>query len=137
MLSENVNALHWGYTLDKDRDETKDRSYHFGFCWEQPNEITKAEANETESRFRRINSRYREGEIKSFAEMTPDDGFPSSHHPDVVNMAFASGSVHAMHEGIDPLVYAQLMTSNHKLSDLRDADGKPEKELEQPEEGDF
>jgi hypothetical protein len=137
MLSENVNALHRCYTLDKDYEETKDRSYHFGFCWEQPSEIAKAEAKESESRFRRINSHYREGEIKSFAEMTPDDGFPSSHHPEIVNVAFASGSVQAMRQDVDPLVYAQLMTSNHKLSDLRDADGKSEKELEQPEEGDW
>jgi prepilin-type N-terminal cleavage/methylation domain-containing protein len=135
MLSENLNALHWGYTLDKDYDETKDRSYHFGFCWEQPSEIAKAEAKETTKRYRRINSRYPEEEIKSFAQMTPDDGFPSSHHPEIVNVAFASGSVQSVHEDIDPLVYAQLMTSNHKLSDLQDADGKAEKELKQPEEG--
>lgn len=137
MLSENLNALHWGYTLDKDREETKDRSYHFGFCWEQPSEIAKAEADETTKRYRRINSRYREEEISSFAEMTPDDGFPSSNHPEIVNVAFASGSVQAMNQDIDPLVYAQLMTSNHKLSDLRDVDGKAEKELEQPDEGDW
>jgi prepilin-type N-terminal cleavage/methylation domain-containing protein len=137
MLSENVNALHWGYTLDKDRDETKDRSYHFGFCWEQPSEIAKAEANKTQERFRRINSHLRKEKIKSFAEMTPEDGFPSSYHPEIVNVAFASGSVQVMHQDIDPLVYAQLMTSNHKLSDLQDADGKPEKELKQPEEGDY
>lgn len=137
MLSENLNTLHWGYTLDKDREETKDRSYHFGFCWEQPSEIAKAEANKTAKRYRRINSRFRDEEIKSFAQMTPDDGFPSSHHPEIVNVAFASGSVQAMNQDVDPLVYAQLMTSNHKLSDLEDADGKPEKELEQPEEGDW
>jgi prepilin-type N-terminal cleavage/methylation domain-containing protein len=137
MLSENVNALHWGYAFDKDRDETKDRSYHFGFCWEQPSEIAKVEANEPTKRFRRINSRYRQEEINSFAEMTPDDGFPSSNHPEIVNVAFASGSVQAINQDIDPLVYAQLMTSNHKLSDLQDADGKPERELKQPEEGDW
>jgi prepilin-type N-terminal cleavage/methylation domain-containing protein len=138
MLSENVNALHWGYTLDKDRDETKDRSYHFGFCWEQPSEISKAEANETAKRYRRINNHFGEDESKkSFVQMTPDDGFPSSHHPEIVNVAFASGSVQALNQDIDPLVYAQLMTSNHKLSDLQDADGAPEKELKQPEEGDW
>jgi type II secretory pathway pseudopilin PulG len=130
MFSENMNALHWGYTLDKDRDETKDRSYHFGFCWEQPSEIAKAEAKKTTKRFRRINSRYLDDEIKTFGQMTPDDGFPSSHHPEIVNVAFASGTVQAMNQDIDPLVYAQLMTSNHKLSDLRDVDGKEEKELE-------
>jgi prepilin-type N-terminal cleavage/methylation domain-containing protein len=137
MFSENLNALHWGYTLDKDRDETKDRSYHFGFCWEQPSEIAKAEAKETAKRYRRINSRYPEEEIKSFAQMTSDDGFPSSNHPEIVNVAFASGSVQAMNQDIDPLVYAQLMTSNHELSDLRDVDGKAEKELKEPVEGDW
>jgi prepilin-type N-terminal cleavage/methylation domain-containing protein len=137
MLSENINALHWGYTLDKDRDETKDRSYHFGFCWEQPSEIAKMGENATVERHRRFNTRFSQDEAKSFSEMMPEVGFPSSNHPEIVNVAFASGSVHAMHEDIDPLVYAQLMTSNHKLSDLQDADGKPERELKQPEEGDW
>src|SRR5262249_42585977 len=33
MLSENFNALYWGYVSKSDREKTKDRNYHFGFCW--------------------------------------------------------------------------------------------------------
>ncbi len=45
-------------------------------------------------------------------------GFPSSNHPNGVNVAFCGGSVDFMAENVEPRVYAQLMTSNSKRSSL-------------------
>ena len=133
MLSENNNALFWGYVSPKDRAQTKDRNYHFGFCWEQPTVIAQANRDDSIERYRKINGNREIREIDSFAQMTPQDGFPSSYHPGGVNVAFASNRVSFTSDQIDPLVYAQLMTSNHRKSDLVDAAGKPDKELPQPE----
>ena len=41
-------------------------------------------------------------------------GYPSSNHPNGVNVAFCGGQVDFMAESVDPRVYAQLMTSNAK-----------------------
>ena len=45
-------------------------------------------------------------------------GYPSSNHPNGVNVAFCGGSVDFMAENVEPRVYAQLMTSNAKRSSL-------------------
>lgn len=137
MLAENANALYWGYVTKKDREQTKDRNYHFGFCWEQPAVVRKEVSGQTIERFRRINSSEELREIKSFAEMSPEVGFPSRNHPGGINVAFAGGAIQFVSDQVDPLVYAQLMTSNHRLSDLVDANGTPDKELPPPSEGDY
>jgi prepilin-type processing-associated H-X9-DG protein len=47
-----------------------------------------------------------------------DDGFPSSNHREGVNVAFVGGAVKFVSDQIELRVYAQLMTSNHRQSDL-------------------
>jgi hypothetical protein len=49
----------------------------------------------------------------------PMPGMPSSFHPAGVNAAFMDSRVVFLSDQIEPLVYAQLMTSNHKMSDLQ------------------
>jgi hypothetical protein len=137
LLSENIHALYWGYVSPKDQQHTKDRSYHFGFCWEQPAVVEKGIADQTTAGTRRINGSLANRGMKDFARMTPEDGFPSSHHPEGVNVVFVSGAVQFFSEQIDPLVYAQLMTSDHRKSDLTNAAGIREKDLPGPKEGDY
>jgi hypothetical protein len=53
-------------------------------------------------------------------------GVASSFHPGGVNVAFVSSQVTFMSDQIDPFVYAQLMTSNHKKSGLSGDMNAPE-----------
>jgi prepilin-type processing-associated H-X9-DG protein len=72
--------------------------------------------------------------------MQPNYGFPSSNHPGGVNMAFCGGAVQFVSEEITPQVYAQLMTSNRKGSELFIGSGTDEigeSRMKQPADGDF
>jgi prepilin-type processing-associated H-X9-DG protein len=69
--------------------------------------------------------------------MRPNFGFPSSNHPGGVNIAFCGGQVVFVSDEITPTVYAQLMTTNRKMSNLVDVDNKREAVLPQPGDGDF
>ena len=145
MLSENMNALHWGYSNTTDRSSTKDAKYHFGFCWEQPkaiiDDLAAASANpdpKSDVQFRRINGQREADDYSSVSEMVFNDGFPSSNHPSTVNAAFVGGQVVGISDQIDNVVYGQLMTSNHKKSDLKDAtDYQWDRDLDQPSDSDF
>ncbi len=119
MLSENKNATHWGYF---NAAGEPDQKYHFGFCWEQPQNVINALSSSSGAEFRRIN-----GGIENdpnvtaptdVSEMGPNFGFPSSNHPGGVHVAFVGGNVELISEDVSFQIYAQLMTSNAKKSDL-------------------
>jgi len=144
MLSENINATHWGHF--QTATEFLDRKYHFGFCWEQPKTVVDSvksplapEDLEMEPRFRRLNGvdeALTEDRISD--QMTTNYGFPSSNHSGGVNVAFVGGQVQFVADQIDTLVYAQLMTTNHKKSDLFDVQGMTaDRDLSQPGDDDF
>ena len=140
MISENMSAYHWGYSSAADRSNTADAKYHFGFCWEQPEEIIDGlQTSPTDPRaIRRINGRRESDSHASMADMMPNDGFPSSNHPGTVNAAFVGGQVVGIGDQIDNVVYAQLMTSNHKKSDLLNAAGTIEdRDLDQPSDSEY
>jgi prepilin-type N-terminal cleavage/methylation domain-containing protein/prepilin-type processing-associated H-X9-DG protein len=134
LLTESIHALQWGYTLPDEQANSLDRKYHFGFCWEQTRVLQNAIANQSQKSVRRINGNLNDDAHTKFSEMGPNDGFPSSNHPGGVNVAFVGGKVQFLSDNIDPLVYAQLMTSSSKHSDLRDTSGKPDGQLEQPDD---
>ncbi|NOY41026.1 MAG: DUF1559 domain-containing protein [Planctomycetes bacterium] len=120
MLSENKNAAHWGYF---NAASVPDRKTNFGFCWEQPADVIAALSSTTDNRkYRRINGGA-EDDLSltvptNVIDMTANFGFPSSNHPGGVHVAFVGGNVQLVADDVDFLVYAQLMTSNHKKSDL-------------------
>jgi prepilin-type N-terminal cleavage/methylation domain-containing protein/prepilin-type processing-associated H-X9-DG protein len=141
MLTENLNAVHWGYL---NRSSATDKKVHFGFCWEQPKAIGDdlASPSSTERKigiqYRRINGQDEAFDADTTNGMVLNDGFPSSNHPGGVNVVFVGGSVSYLNDQIDNLVYAQLMTSNHKRSNLQDAAGnRDDKDLNQPSDGDY
>ena len=135
MLSENVHTVFWTYknpnnpTIDYESNSgTPDEKYHFGFCWELPDA---AVSNDPQIPDRLINGDTDEDAYESVEEIQPDHGFPSSRHPGGVNVAFVGGQVKFISDQISPLVYAQLMTSNSKRSDLN------EKNLPPPSDSEF
>jgi prepilin-type N-terminal cleavage/methylation domain-containing protein len=139
MLTENMNAIRWGYNSNE-RANAADKKFHFGFCWEQPEVIASALAGSSSGsdpkqgfQARRINGQNEAFDADDFDSMVPNDGFPSSNHPGGINVAFVGGQTVYVSDQIDNLVYAQLMTSNYKRSDLKDAAGNRfEKDLDQP-----
>jgi len=145
MLTENMNATTWGYM---GAAFVPDRKYHFGFCWEQPEVIATALQSppsdppdlEGDIRYRRLNGlreSLRDGNLIE-ASMTENFGFPSSNHPGGVNVAFVGGQVQFVIDQIEPLVYAQLMTSNHKKSQLLDVDNfTRDRDLAQPSDDEY
>jgi prepilin-type N-terminal cleavage/methylation domain-containing protein/prepilin-type processing-associated H-X9-DG protein len=126
MVTENKRALFWGYRDAADYTGAVDRKWHFGFCWEQPGVIAQAGATAGTPDpvfFRKINGQsgrvdFPDQDAASFREMPPLHGFPSSNHPGGVNMAFAGGQVQFVTDQVATDVYAQLMTSDRKKSDL-------------------
>ncbi|QDS97470.1 DUF1559 family PulG-like putative transporter [Adhaeretor mobilis] len=147
MLSENLNAVFWGYrSVDDYTSNAPDRKFHFGICWEQPVVVAQAPGStpndKLDDRARRINGQkgnaadhFGNDDI-SMGDMVVNDGFPSSNHPGGVNAAFCGGSLRFITDQIEPFVYAQLMTSNSKKSDLQ-FNGVQEKDQPQPSDADY
>ena len=95
-------------------------------------------SNDTPYQYCRINAAGEASEYGQLSDMRPQDAFPSSHHPGGVNVAFVAGNVKLLSERIDPLVYAQLMTTNRRTSELVSRVGDelvPEEEIGQPDDG--
>jgi prepilin-type N-terminal cleavage/methylation domain-containing protein/prepilin-type processing-associated H-X9-DG protein len=153
MLSENITAYNWAYNLD-DMQNVADKKYHFGVMWEDPDLVTGAppttpDAYKTDPTFRRINGQRIDNAapLQTFAEesggnqgMLANYGFPSSNHPGGVNIAFCGGQVVFVSDEITPTVYAQLMTTNRKASDLVamvNGDETRESQMKQPGDGDY
>jgi len=129
MLSESLRTVSWV------GGETENRKWHYGFCWEQPDDVFAGMQEQDDRQFARINGHTERSEYSSIQEMVASDAFPSSHHPGGVNVAFVAGNVGFLSEKINPLVYAQLMTSNRKSSELVkniNNETVPDKELAQP-----
>jgi prepilin-type N-terminal cleavage/methylation domain-containing protein len=63
-------------------------------------------------------------------------GFPSSNHPNGINVAFCGGQVDFMAESVEPRVYAQLMTSNRNRSTLL-INNQAERRASEPSDSDY
>jgi prepilin-type N-terminal cleavage/methylation domain-containing protein/prepilin-type processing-associated H-X9-DG protein len=142
MLSESLATLYWCYP-SAEYSSTTDASFHFGFNWVQPNAVT------TDSKLRINGSRNPPtystlNEMKDYltytgapeSDLNPRVGIVSSNHNGGVNAAFIDGHVVFLNDQMEPLVYAQLMTSNHKQSDLGTAP-QYESQLPEPADGSF
>lgn len=154
MLSESLASLYYTYRQDE-YDQTPDASHHFGFTWVQPNEIVNdnrlringSKAIPSYTTFQEMtNSSGPNGQQVPTQEITsqqtpeepevPRAGIASSFHPGGVNAAFVGSQVSFLNDQIDPFVFAQLMTSNHKQSGLRFGTGYEETASE-PEDGTY
>lgn len=133
MLSESLGSLDWAYQ-NADYTGTRDQPYHFGFGWERPALLAGTNADTK----LRVNGAKEPAEYDTFAAMDSSftagaagderqrPGIASSLHPGGVNAAFVGGQVQLINDQIDPFVYAQLLTSNHKQSDLPGDKDEPE-----------
>jgi prepilin-type N-terminal cleavage/methylation domain-containing protein len=146
MLSESLAALTWGYR-ENEYLQTTDANFHFGMTWVQTQEI----ANDTKLRINgaKATPTYSTlGEMKDYLtgsggpdDLNPRPGIASSNHSGGINAAFIAGNVVFLNDQMDPVVFAQLMTSNHKLSDLVYPGGSSNNQYEvdnqEPADGSF
>ncbi len=141
MLSESLAPLYWAYP-SAEYETTLDASFHFGFTWVQPEDLT------SDPRLRINGSKNPPtyttlDEMKNYltgdgseTDINPRPGLASSNHSGGVNAAFIDGHVVFLNDQMEPVVYAQLMTSNHKQSDLFGQEPY-EKDLPEPADGTF
>ncbi len=140
MLAENLRTVNWTYVPEEEftpMGGTGNQKYHFGVCWEQPATVATAVASLNDlsnplDRDPRING-FTESESPGslVSNMTKVEGFPSSLHPGGVNVAYMGGSVSFLSDAIEPLAYAQIMTSDRKNSDLHTGAGSARTEYEE------
>lgn len=139
MLSEGLSALYWNYV----GTASPNKKWDFGFCWDQPYDIAQAREGgdwgdiKRSQAWRVVNGVREDIAGSSIGDKTENSAFPSSYHPRGVNVAFVGGQVQFLREDINAFVFAQLMTSNRKNSDLRDINRDSERELRQPGAGDY
>ncbi|MAT68384.1 MAG: hypothetical protein CMJ58_02565 [Planctomycetaceae bacterium] len=119
MFSEGLSALYWTWV----GGQSPNKKWDFGFCWEQPGAIAQsARDGQTDvfnaSRYMAINGVRENIGGASLKSKTRNSAIASSNHPGGVNVAFVAGNVRYLSEKISPVVFAQLMTSNRKASEL-------------------
>jgi len=138
MLSENMRAWYWTYGasnggFNDDQKTIKDGKHLFGFVWKNPGGVSAIERINGDKYYDKLSS----GPPASMDVFAANPGtyesyaYPASAHSGGANMAFCGGQVEFIAETIEPLIYAQLMTSNSKRSKLY-ANGKWDRQLTQP-----
>jgi prepilin-type N-terminal cleavage/methylation domain-containing protein/prepilin-type processing-associated H-X9-DG protein len=145
MLSESLHTFFYSYgaiqggqtyTQD-DGSQIQDTKHLFGFVWKNPASLAAHERINGDKFFEKT-SVGPPASMDAFANVTNYEqyGFPSSNHPGGVNVAFCGGSVEFIAESIEPLIYAQLMTSNSKRSKLVSGT-TPDRLLPQPSDDQY
>ena len=139
LLSESIHSLWYTYTtgqLDSTSDSESDSKHHFGFVWH--NELRSS----ADPKIWRVNGSRLEVPPTTHSEMSESLCYPSSNHPQGVNIAFADGHVSFVADKIEQRVYAQMMTTNYKRSKFYDVltgtnSDAADRNLPQPSESDL
>lgn len=118
MLTESLHSFFYVYEQPDSNNkapEFRDAKKFFGFVW----------SNDTISgcppAIQRVNGDNNYDVVnppQNMGQLTECLAFPSSNHSGGVNAAFCDGRVDRINDSIDPQIYAQLMTSNSKRSNL-------------------
>ena len=121
MLSESVHSFFWSYPSPESTNKGAtyaDAKHFFGFVWH--NDLaTCVVSGANGANLARLNG---DNNYDFSAPPTTMDGmsecysYPSSNHPNGVNMCFADGRVDFISENLDLRVYRQLMTSASRKS---------------------
>ena len=130
-----------GYVISigvRDSSPIVDTPHNFGFVWS--NQMQGIQRINGDPNYDRIDPSAIPDTMAKFASTSPTNfenyGYPSSNHPNGVNVAFCGGQVDFMAESVEPRVYAQLMTSNRKRSTLM-INGKQERSANEPSDSEY
>jgi prepilin-type N-terminal cleavage/methylation domain-containing protein/prepilin-type processing-associated H-X9-DG protein len=158
MVSENLHAWYWTYETTNatggnanhfaqdDASSIKDTKHLFGFVWKNTASGSGIQPWERINGDKHFDKNPAPNTMTDFANIGTSPtyryesyGYPSSNHPGGVDVGFCDGHGVFMADSIDPVIYGQLMTSNHNKSDLADASSPPvpDKKLPQPSDSDF
>jgi prepilin-type processing-associated H-X9-DG protein len=130
----------------KDSSPIKDTAHVFGFVWKNsPEGVERINGDKNYDRI--TNPANIPSTMAAYAALgagTPPQvpsyfesyGYPSSAHPNGVNVAFCGGQVEFMAESVEPRILAQLMTSNRNRSTLV-INGAPERRAPEPSDSDY
>jgi prepilin-type N-terminal cleavage/methylation domain-containing protein len=131
-----------GYSVSganvKDSSDIIDTPHIFGFTWRiEPNGVQRINGDPNYDQ----NPPPENMADYSVAGSSPNFlyesyGYPSSNHPNGVNVAFCASNVEFMADSVDPRVYAQLMTSNAKRSSYYQGT-TPDRKLPQPNDSEY
>jgi prepilin-type N-terminal cleavage/methylation domain-containing protein len=122
----------------KDSSAIIDTPHIFGFTWRiEPGNVQRINGDPN------YDQNPPPGNMKAYSEVgnSPNFlyesyGYPSSNHPNGVNVAFCASNIEFMADSIDPRVYAQLMTSNAKRSSYYQGT-TPDRKLPQPNDSEY
>jgi len=134
-----------GYTFQspnivKDSSPIVDAPHIFGFIWKNdPQGVERINGDKN------YDKNMEPGTMADFAVTGNGDpalyesyGFPSSKHPNGVNVAFCGGQVDFMADSVEPQIYSQLMTSNRNKSNLLiGTPARREKFANEPSDSDY
>lgn len=150
MLSENLHSWYYaypqsagtsfnaGFNATKDLSPIRDAKHIFGFIWKNnPVGIERINGDNNFDKGAPPASMVDFAIQGTGSPATYESyGYPSSSHPGGVNVAFCDGHLVLIAESIEPKVYAQLMTSNHKRSRLI-VGGIADRKLPQPSDDQY
>jgi prepilin-type N-terminal cleavage/methylation domain-containing protein/prepilin-type processing-associated H-X9-DG protein len=146
MLSENLHTVFWIYGIptptgtfaqvDGPSNPLRDTKHLFGFVWK--NNPSPLERINGDKYYDHNPSPSEADPMVGFSNLQPYEsyGYPSSAHPGGVNVAFCGGQIDFMAETINPVIYAQLLTSNSKRSKFI-SNGVVDRKLPQPSDDQY
>jgi prepilin-type N-terminal cleavage/methylation domain-containing protein len=157
MVSENLHTWYWTYDTTSatggtanhyaqdDASPIQDAKHLFGFVWKNVAASSGIQPWERINGDKHYDKNPSPNTMSDFAKIgaAPTNryesyGYPSSNHPGGVDVGFCDGHGVFMSDSVDPVIYGQLMTSNHNKSNLLDAAGAvKDKTLPQPSDSDF
>jgi prepilin-type processing-associated H-X9-DG protein len=160
MLSENSRAWYYaydgvdseefdaGFDADTDISPIIDGKHSWGFVWSnEPSAVERINGDRYYDQSTPPNSMVTfangGGAGDNSDESTYEPyGYPASNHPGGVNVAYCDGHIVFVSEGVEPRVYAQLMTSNRNKSKFYDQSVTPaansaDRKLPQPSDAEL
>jgi prepilin-type N-terminal cleavage/methylation domain-containing protein/prepilin-type processing-associated H-X9-DG protein len=138
LLAENVNAVSYTYTAND--SALPDSLGYFGFVWANRADTNNYNSIVYPATVQRVNGGLSQDIVSptTLGEINEPLAYPSSNHPQGVNIGFADGHVVFVGDTIDGRVYAQMMTTKYKRSKFFDAaSNTPDRKLPQPSESDL
>jgi prepilin-type processing-associated H-X9-DG protein len=144
LISENLRTWFWTYgtypggTNDSPSNPIPDTKHLFGFVWKNP-AVVGPQDHINGDKYYDQPSPGPPADMLKFSDVQAGYetyGYPSSAHSGGVNVAFCGGNVTFIAESMEPTIYAQLMTSNSKKSNLVSG-GVADRKLPQPSDDSY
>ena len=112
MVSENLLVTNWTWNKKFFSNARGDEKLHYGFCWQ----LTPINRTDLAPPGQQINSEVVFPVTFDNVDEASIYARPSSYHPGGVNVIYCDGHLGFLTEGVEYVVFRQLMTSNDPRS---------------------